>query len=766
MPLIPLRGLIIYPSMVLYFDVGRDKSREALEEAMLLDKEVFLTTQKDYQVEDPTPQQYYHVGIRAKVKQMLKLPGNTIRVLVEGITRAKIVYITDKEKYIEVVSEDIETIRGEEREETAYMRSITEALRRYSAVSQKITSEVLFSIENVDDAEKLADLIAPHLGITIAAKHKILVMESLIDRLDYIYKCILEEMEILELEQDIKSKVKSTLVQSQREYFLKEQMRVIQDELGESEEEEAENFLDRLNKLKLKKEVHQKIEKQIKKLKTLNPASPEHSVTRSYVEWLLDLPWKKSTKETIDLKAAREILDRDHYSMEKVKERIIEYLAVRKLTGNLKGPIICLVGPPGVGKTSIAKSIADSLNRKFVRMSLGGISDEAEIRGHRRTYIGAIPGRIMTLLKEVESKNPLFLLDEIDKLHSNFRGDPASALLEVLDPEQNKTFVDNYLEVPFDLSKVLFLTTANTVSTIPRPLLDRMEIIEVSGYTLYEKMEIAKQYLIPKQLKENGLAKDYDITFSDQAILRLIECFTRESGVRELERIIATVLRKVATECIEQKKNSYKISSASIHKFLGKDKFQRDAIDQEDKVGIVTGLAYTSVGGDTLQIEVNIMKGKGKLSLTGKLGDVMKESAQTGISYIRSIEDELGIDSSFFQDNDIHIHVPEGAVPKDGPSAGVTMATAVVSAITGKKVRGDLAMTGEITLRGRVLPIGGLKEKILAAKRFGIKTVLVPAQNEDSVDEISEMVKSGVEIIFVKQMSEVLERALIDEDKK
>lgn len=760
--LIPLRGLLIFPYMVLYFDVGREKSVKALEEAMLRDQLVFLAAQKDMEVEDPTEDDFYHVGTVAKIKQMLKLPGDAIRVLVEGQHRGVIESFTDQEDYFEVnYTEMIDEVAEEDIEVLALTRTIKETFEHYSAVSNKIPQEVVLSLKNIDDAARFVDLVAPQLGINLDKKQELLEITDLKERLKKVYEYLLQEIEIVEVEQEISDKVKNQINKMQKEYFLREQMKVIQQELGDDEDQksEADKFMERLQKLKLKKDIHEKVEKDIKKYARMNPSSPDSQVTRTHIETILDLPWNKQTKDRIDLPLAREILDEDHYGLEKVKERVIEYLAIRKLTGSLKGPIICLVGPPGVGKTSIASSIARSLNRKFVRMSLGGVRDEAEIRGHRRTYIGAIPGRIMTHLKEIGSKNPLFLFDEIDKLSSDFRGDPASALLEVLDPEQNKTFQDHYLEVPFDLSKVMFITTANSTQTIPRPLLDRMEVIEVSGYTLYEKEEIAKQYLIPKQLEENGL-KDHDIKFSRDAIQLITEGYTRESGVRDLERKIAQVLRKVATIVLEKDKKSFQVSKKQVEKLLGPVKFRNEEKQEGSQVGLVTGLAWTSVGGDTLQIEVNLMKGKGNLKLTGQLGDVMKESAQAGLTYVRSVAEKLGIDEDRFQNTDVHVHVPQGAVPKDGPSAGITMATAIASAFTERPISSDVAMTGEVTLRGRVLQIGGLREKILAAKRYGITTIVIPKDNEADLSEIPAKVKKGISIHPVSHMDEVLDIVL------
>lgn len=761
-PLIPLRGLIIFPYMVLYFDVGREKSVTALEQAMLQDQMIFLTTQKNMDIEDPLEGDYYHYGTIAKIKQMLKLPGDAVRVLVEGQHRAKVLDFTPEKSFIEVEYEILEDQEVDDLESKALERSIKETFKKYSSISNRIPPEVSVSLASVEEPGRFADLIIPQLNITIDEKQRLLETLDTKERLFKLYRLLLQEIEIVELERDLSEKVKEQMNKSQKEYFLREQMRIIQQELGDEEDAagEAEKLRKRLQKLRLKKDIHEKMEKEIDKYARLSPSSPEAAVSRTYIEWILDLPWNKQSKEEINLPHARTVLDEDHYGLEKVKERVLEYLAVRKLTGNMKGPIICLVGPPGVGKTSIASSIARSVNRKFIRMSLGGVRDEAEIRGHRRTYIGAIPGRIMTHIKESGVKNPLFLFDEIDKLGSDFRGDPASALLEVLDPEQNKAFQDHYLEIPFDLSKVMFITTANSVSTIPRPLLDRMELIEITGYTLYEKEQIARRYLIPKQQKVNGLEKA-ELNFSREGLRTLIEEYTRESGVRELERKIGTVCRKIAIEVVESKKKSFSISKASLTRYLGEAPYPPDELEKVDRVGLATGLAWTSVGGDTLEIEVNISKGKGLLSLTGQLGDVMKESAQAGLSYLKSKAEELGIDADFFSKHDIHIHVPAGAIPKDGPSAGITMATAMASAMTGRKIPHTVAMTGEVTLRGRVMAIGGLKEKLLAAKRRGIETVLIPKDNERNLREVPREIKKDLIIKPVVSMEEVLKEALL-----
>jgi ATP-dependent Lon protease len=762
LPLIPLRGLSVYPYMVIHFDVGREKSIKALEEAMINDQKIFLTTQHEVDIDEPTVNDFYHSGTICKIKQMLKLPGDTVRVLVEGINRGKVLEIEAdapffKAKILSYVDEN-----PKDKEIEALMRACLGAFEKYILVSNRISPDVMLTLSTVEDPGRFCDIMASHLAIKPEQKQKLIESVKITDRLEAIYGLVLSEIEILEVEKKINDKVRGQINKLQKEYYLREQLKVIKHELGEDfdNDEEIRDMYEKLDKLKLNKKIHEKVVKEIERLERMSPMSAESAVARNYVNNILDLPWKKKTKDRLDISRARDILNEDHYGLDKVKERILEYLAVRSLTKDLKGPIICLVGPPGVGKTSIAKSVARSLNRKFVRMSLGGVRDEAEIRGHRRTYIGAIPGRIITNIKEVGTKNPVFLFDEIDKLTSDMRGDPSSALLEVLDPEQNKDFTDHFLEVPFDLSDVMFITTANSLGTIPRPLLDRMEVIEISGYTEIEKLNIAKKYLVSKQLKQNGL-KEENLTFSDETLSSVINNYTRESGVRTLERTIGTVCRKVATKLVETKATVIKVDENNIEDFLGKKKYLSDEIVHEDQIGVVTGLAWTPVGGDTLQIEVSIMKGKGKLVLTGQMGDVMKESAQTGLSYIRSIAEEYKLPADFHENNDIHIHIPEGAIPKDGPSAGITMATAMLSALANIEVRKDIAMTGEITLRGRVLPIGGLKEKSLAGARVGVKTILIPVENEKDLDEIPKVIKDKVNFIPVKTMDEVLKHVLV-----
>ena len=769
--LIPLRGLAVFPYMVLHFDVGREKSINALEEAMVEEQLIFLTSQKEAEIDIPTTEDFYHVGTICKIKQMLKLPGDTIRVLVEGVSRAKIKEIIDEEPYFRAVLEEAEYEEDDERdkETEALMRSVMDAFEEYVNTGNKITPEVLLTLSDIEEPSRFADTVASNMSLKPKQKQELLEIFDPKERLETIYAILLEEIEILEIEKTISLRVKKQVNRLQKEYYLREQLKAIQKELGEDEDtlDEIEDYKEQLQKLKISKDVKEKIGKEIKRLSTMSSSSAESAVIRNYVDTFFSLPWNKESKDKLDIIEAQRILDEDHFGLEKVKERILEYLSIRKLAKSMKGPILCFVGPPGVGKTSIAKSVARAMNRKFVRVSLGGVRDEAEIRGHRRTYVGAIPGRIINAMKEVKTKNPVFLFDEIDKMASDFRGDPASAMLEVLDPEQNKEFTDHYMEIPFDLSKVLFITTANSLSTIPGPLRDRMEIIELSGYTEVEKLEIAKRHLVPKQIKEHNL-EDGFVKMTDGTISDVINYYTRESGVRTLERTIGRLCRKAAKKYVEDPKlKQVRITSSNLEKYLGKHRFTYQKAHEHPQIGIVTGLAWTPVGGDTLSIEVALMKGTGKLVLTGQLGDVMKESAQAGLSFIRSKVEELGLDEEFHKNTDIHIHIPEGAIPKDGPSAGITMATAVISALTGIAVRSDVAMTGEITLRGRVLPIGGLKEKTLAAHRAGIKKVLVPKENEKDLDEIPQNIKKDLELVIVENMDEVMEHALVkkEEDK-
>lgn len=769
LPLIPLRGLTVFPYMVMHFDVGRDKSVAALEEAMVKDSHIFLTSQKDLKVEDPTPDDYYKVGTICKVKQMLKLPGDVIRVLVEGINRAQIREITSTDPYFEVeVEEFLYEYEGKmeaNKEITAAVRMVHKNFEQYVKVSDRVSSEALLSVSEIDEPGRLADTIASYIRLSQERKQEILEIFQPVERLIRLDAMIKEEIELLVIEEELSEKVKSQINQVQKEYYLKEQLRAIQEELGQEDDGTSDlmEYERRLEEKKLPEEAREKVVKEMKRLRTLHPASAETGVIRNYIEWILDLPWSKKTRDRKDLSYARQVLDADHYGLEDVKERIIEFLAVRKMASKtMKAPIICLVGPPGVGKTSIARSVARSLNRKFIRMSLGGVRDEAEIRGHRRTYVGALPGSIISNMKKVGVTNPVFLFDEIDKLASDFRGDPASALLEVLDPEQNNTFTDHFMELPYDLSNVMFITTANTTATIPGPLRDRMEIIEISSYTENEKYEIAKRYLVPKQIKQHGLTEE-QLRFSPAALKAVISGYTREAGVRTLERQIANICRKVVTILQEDPKSftEMHVNKSNLAKFLGPERFMYDKLDKENQIGLATGLAWTAVGGVTLSIEVSVMPGKGKIQLTGKLGDVMKESALTGMSYIRTIADQICLESDFHEKYDVHIHIPEGATPKDGPSAGITMVTAVTSALCKRPVRSDIAMTGEVTLRGRVLPIGGLKEKTLAAHRAGIRTLIIPFDNKKDVEKIPEKVREQMKFIFAKSMDEVLKHALV-----
>jgi len=765
LPLIPLRGLAVFPYMVLHFDVGRDKSINALEEAMVDEQLIFLTSQKEADVDLPTTDDFYHIGTICKIKQMLKLPGDTIRVLVEGLSRGRVKEIIEEEPYFKAIIEEVEYDEElkKDKEVDALMRNVFETFEEYINIGNRISPEILLSLSDIEEPSRFADTIASNMFLKPLQKQEILEIFDPKERLEYIYKLLLEEIDILQIEKKISVRVKKQINKVQKEYYLREQLKAIQRELGEDEEisDEIEEYRKKLETLKVKKEIKEKISKEIDRLSRMSPSSAEGAVVRNYVDTIFSLPWDKETKDKIDIKESRKILDEDHYGLEKVKERILEYLAIRKLAKSMKGPIVCLVGPPGVGKTSIAKSIAKSLNRKFVRVSLGGVRDEAEIRGHRRTYVGAIPGRIINAIKESGSKNPVFLFDEIDKMASDFRGDPASAMLEVLDPEQNKEFTDHFLEMPFDLSKVLFITTANSLSTIPRPLLDRMEIIEVSGYTEEEKLKISQRYLIPKQIKEHGLKEDF-LKIGEDTLKDIINYYTRESGVRNLERKIGQVCRKAATRYVENPNLTIlRVNKTNLEKYLGKQIYRYQLIKEKPEVGIVTGLAWTAVGGDTLSIEVTPMKGKGEFVLTGQLGDVMKESAKTGISYIRSRCEDFDISPDFYKERDIHIHIPEGAIPKDGPSAGITMATAVISALSNIPVRNTVAMTGEITLRGRVLGVGGIKEKVLAAYRAGIKKVLLPEENKKDLDDIPENIRKKMEFVLVDNMDTVLEHALV-----
>ncbi|KHS58175.1 MULTISPECIES: endopeptidase La [Terrisporobacter] len=771
LPLIPLRGLAIFPYMILNFDIGREMSLKALDQAMLEDELVFLTSQIEAEVDEPTTEDFYHVGTICKVKQVIKLPGDTVRVLVEGVSRGKVKEINEEDGYFKALVEEIiydQENADEDIEVEAFVRNVFDAFEEYINIGNRVSPEILVSLADIENVDRFIDTIASNIFLKADQKQEILEEFNIVKRLELLYKILLEEIDILKIEKKITLRVKKQMNKVQKEYYLREQLKAIQKELGEDEDltSEVEEYKEKLRKIKAPKETKEKIEKEINKFSRTSPQSPDSSVSRTYLDTIFSLPWNKETRDKLDLKNAKEILDEQHYGLEKVKDRILEYLAIRKLSKSLKGPIVCLVGPPGVGKTSIAKSIAEALGKKFVRISLGGVRDEAEIRGHRRTYVGSIPGRIINGIKEAQTKNPVFLLDEIDKMAADYKGDPSSAMLEVLDPEQNKTFVDHYLEVPFDLSKILFVTTANSLSTIPGPLLDRMEIIEVSGYIEEEKLNIAQKYLLPKQIEENGLKEGF-VTIEEEAMRDIINYYTREAGVRTLERTIGKVCRKIAKKFVEDSSlEGVIVTPKDLEEYLGRDKHLYDLAGTKPEIGIVTGLAWTSVGGVTLPVEVNVLKGKGQVVLTGSLGDVMKESAQTGISYIRSIADKFDIDQEFYKTEDIHIHCPEGATPKDGPSAGVTMATAVISALTKIPVRCDVAMTGEITLRGRVMVVGGVKEKVLAAHRAGIKKVLIPRECDAQLDEIPENVKEKLEIVLVDHMDQVLEHALVKDGEK
>ncbi|MGX5553744.1 endopeptidase La [Bacillus cereus] len=761
-PLLPLRGVLVYPTMVLHLDVGRDKSIQALEQAAMDENIIFLAMQKEMNIDDPKEDDIYSVGTVAKVKQMLKLPNGTLRVLVEGLHRAEVIEFIEEENVVQVsiktVTEEVE----DDLEEKALMRTLLEHFEQYIKVSKKVSNETFATVADVEEPGRLADLIASHLPIKTKQKQEILEIVSVKERLQTLISIIQDEQELLSLEKKIGQKVKRSMERTQKEYFLREQMKAIQTELGDKEGKggEVEELREKIEQSGMPEETMKAALKELDRYEKLPASSAESGVIRNYIDWLLALPWTEATEDIIDLAHSEEILNNDHYGLEKVKERVLEYLAVQKLTNSLKGPILCLVGPPGVGKTSLARSIATSLNRNFVRVSLGGVRDESEIRGHRRTYVGAMPGRIIQGMKKAKTVNPVFLLDEIDKMSNDFRGDPSAALLEVLDPEQNHNFSDHYIEEPYDLSKVMFVATANTLSSIPGPLLDRMEIISIAGYTELEKVHIAREHLLPKQLKEHGLRKG-NLQMRDEALLEIIRYYTREAGVRTLERQIAKVCRKVAKIIVTAERKRIVVTEKKIVDLLGKHIFRYGQAEKTDQVGMATGLAYTAAGGDTLAIEVSVAPGKGKLILTGKLGDVMKESAQAAFSYIRSRAEELQIDPNFHEKNDIHIHVPEGAVPKDGPSAGITMATALISALTGIPVSKEVGMTGEITLRGRVLPIGGLKEKTLSAHRAGLTKIILPAENEKDLDDIPESVKENLTFVLASHLDEVLEHALV-----
>ncbi len=761
LPVLPLRGVLVFPNMVLHLDVGRERSVSALERAMMKDNRILLVAQKNSKVDEPSQSELYEVGTVAEVKQMIKLPGGTIRVLVEGLTRARVLELYTEELFLEAELELIEDSTKRTAEIEALMRSLLHQFEQYIKSSRKVPPETLTTVSEIEEPGRFSDVVASHLSMKIHQKQEILEAVDPRDRLESLNEIMSREMEILEIERKINLRVRKQMEKTQKEYYLREQMKAIQKELGEKDERmaEAEEYRDKIAEAELPGDIEEKALKEVERLEKMPPAAAEGTVIRTYLDWLLELPWGAETTDRLDLERAEEILDEDHYGLEKVKERIIEYLAVRQLAEKLKGPILCLIGPPGVGKTSLAKSVARALERNFVRISLGGVRDEAEIRGHRRTYIGALPGRIIQGMREAKSKNPVFLMDEIDKMSTDFRGDPSAALLEVLDPEQNNSFSDHYIEMPFDLSQVMFITTGNTTYNIPQPLLDRMELIHIPGYTEEDKVEIARQYLIPKQLEEHGLT-DQHLEISEGSLRRVIREYTREAGVRNLERSISAICRKVAREVVKDRKKHVKITRQNLQKYMGIPRYRYGAAEKQDEIGVATGLAWTEGGGDLLSIEITLMKGKGKMTLTGQLGDIMQESAKAAMSYIRSRAESLGLDENFYEEIDIHIHVPEGAIPKDGPSAGIAMATALASALTKMPVRNDVTMTGEITLRGRVLPVGGVKEKMLAAHRAGIKYMLMPAENRRDLSDIPQNVRRKVEVKMVEHMDEVLEMAL------
>jgi ATP-dependent Lon protease len=760
-PVLPLRDIVVFPHMIVPLFVGREKSVRALEEVMADDKQILLSSQIDPSIDDPTTEGIYRVGVLANVLQLLKLPDGTVKVLVEGKVRVRISEFVENPSFFEARAQRLSENPGDQASVDALVRAVADEFERYSKIRKNIPEEALGAVSETREPPRLADLVAGHLGVDVAQKQTLLETLDVAERLEKVYGHMQGEMSVLQVEKKIKSRVKTQMEKTQREYYLNEQMKAIQKELGDGEDGQSElkELEDRIKKTKFSKEAREKAEAELKKLKSMSPMSAEATVVRNYLDWLLGVPWGNQSRVKKDLVAAQKVLDADHYGLDKVKERIVEYLAVQARSAKLKGPILCLVGPPGVGKTSLGRSVAKATGREFIRISLGGVRDESEIRGHRRTYIGSMPGKIIQALKKAKTTNPLILLDEIDKMGQDFRGDPASAMLEVLDPEQNSTFVDHYMEVEYDLSNVMFITTSNSYN-MPGPLLDRMEIISVAGYTEDEKREIAKQHLLPKQVEANGLRKG-EFAVSDAALTHVIRYYTREAGVRNLEREIAKLARKAVTDILKKKTKSVSVDEAKVEDYLGVQRHRYGLAEKEDQVGVVTGLAWTSVGGDLLQIEALRLPGKGRMKTTGKLGDVMKESIEAASSYVRSISPQLGVKPPKFETMDIHVHVPDGATPKDGPSAGLAMVTAIVSVLTGIPVRKDIAMTGEVTLRGNASAIGGLKEKLLAALRGGIKTVFIPEENAKDLAEIPQNVKEGLKIIPVTHVREVLAAALV-----
>lgn len=771
MPLLPLRDVVVFPHMIVPLFVGREKSIAALESAMKFEKSIFMVAQKSAQKDEPTENDIYKVGTIGIIIQLLRLPDGTVKVLVEGKTRGVIKEFNEAAEYfsveVEEVEEDDESYSDRVKSE-ALMRSLNESFVSYVKLGKKVHMEMINTVSTIESPSKLADVIVSHVGVKLEEKQKILEILSVAERLEAVYELLLGEIEILQVEEKIKRRVKKQMEKTQKDYYLNEQMRAIQKEMGEKDDLKSEiaDLEKRLKAKKMPEEAYKKVKAEIKKMQMMAPMSAEATVVRNYIDWLLDLPWYEKTENKYALKESESILEEDHFGLKQVKERIIEYLAVQSLIKKNKGSILCLVGPPGVGKTSVAKSVARATNRKFVRFSLGGVRDEAEIRGHRRTYIGALPGKIIQLMKKAGTSNPVLCLDEVDKLSSDFRGDPSSALLEVLDPEQNNAFNDNYLEVDYDLSDVMFITTANVLQTIPAPLQDRMEVIRIAGYTEPEKLSIARRFLVAKEMEANGLTEK-NIDFSDGAILTIIRKYTREAGVRNMEREIASICRKVARKIVaEGIQEQIRISSKSVAKYLGAPKYRHGEAEGKAQIGLTTGLAWTEVGGELLVIEATIMKGTGKMVMTGKLGDVMQESVQAAMTYVRSRADEFGLPDNYYKETDVHVHVPEGAIPKDGPSAGIAMATSIASAYMKKKVRGDLAMTGEITLRGRILPIGGVKEKLLAAHRGNMKIVIIPKENEKDLSEVPANVLKAMKIVFVEHMDDVLAAAFAEEDDR